>query len=32
MKEKLKEIHDRAISTLKEISQIKELEETKVKL
>lgn len=32
MKEKLKEIHDRAISTLKEISQMKELEETKVKL
>lgn len=32
MKEKLKQIHDRAISTLKEISQIKELEEAKVKL
>ncbi len=32
MKQKLKEIHDRAIAALKEIGQIKDLEETKVKL
>ena len=32
MKQKLKEIHDKAIATLKEVGQMKELEETKVKL
>ena len=32
MKQKLKEIHDRALTTLKEIKQMKELEEAKVKL
>ena len=32
MKQKLKEIHNKALTTLSEIKQMKELEEAKVKL